>query len=101
MTESRPRSVAVRWTSMVPWMRRPATSARLAVDAARDLAELAVEEDPVVELAAPSMEVVVADEPTEPAGMPPGTTGPSTAIRQRRARAPSMTSTPRSSAVAR
>ena len=35
----------------------------LAVDAARDLAELAVEEDPVVELAAPAVQVGVADEP--------------------------------------
>ena len=36
-----------------------------------------------------------------PAGTPPGTSSPSTATRQCRARAPSMTSTPRSSAVAR
>ena len=37
----------------------------LAVDAARDLAELAVDEDPVVQLAAPALEVGVADEPAD------------------------------------
>ena len=38
---------------------------RLAIDAARDLADLAVEEDPVVELAAPVLQVRVADEPAD------------------------------------
>ena len=65
MTESRPRSVAVSRTSIVPLSASGHDAAGLAVGAARDLAELAVEEDPVVELAAPAMEVGVADEPAD------------------------------------
>ena len=53
--------------------------AHLAVDAPGDLPELAVEEDPIVELAPPPMEVVVTDQ--EPGlGKAARNTGPSTAI---------------------
>ena len=62
MTVSRPRSVAVSRTSMVPSNASGDDPERLAVEAARDLAELAVEEDPVVELAAPAVQVRGPDE---------------------------------------
>ena len=74
---------------------------RLAVDAARDLAELAIEEDPVVELAAPAVQVGTDPTRYSICGNASANVRPSTAIRQRRARAPSMTSMPWSSAVAR
>ena len=65
-----------------------------------DLADLAVDEDPVVELAAPAVEVGIADQPLDLRERRPDVV-PSTATTQCRARAPSMKSTPRSSAVAR
>ena len=73
----------------------------LAVDRSRELAELAVEEDPVVELAAPVLEIRRRRRASATCGKPPGTSGPSTATAAAPSRAPSMTSIPRSSAVAR
>ena len=65
MTRSRPRSVAVSRTSIVRLDGVGLDADGLAVGLAGDLAELAVEEDPVVELAAPAAEVGVADQPAD------------------------------------
>ena len=65
MTNWRPRSVAVRRTSTVAWMAGGSKPTAFTVDAAGDLADLAVEEDPVVELASPAMQIRRADEPAD------------------------------------
>ena len=50
---------------MVPWSASGHDTGGLAVGAPRDLAELAVEEDPVVELAEPVGEVGITDQPAD------------------------------------
>ena len=65
MTTSRPRSVAVRLTSTVADDRIGAQVDGVAAGIADDLAHLPVEEDPVVELAAPAMEIGIADQPAD------------------------------------
>ena len=101
MTTVSPRSVAVSLTFDRGQDRAVHDLDGVAARVADHLAELAVHEDPVVELAAPAVEVGVADQPVRPAGTPPGTSSRRRPRTQCRARAPSMTSTPRSSAVAR
>ena len=65
MTVSRPRSVAVSRTSTVPLSASGTISAASPLTLPAIWPSCAVEEDPVVELAAPAVEVGLADQPDD------------------------------------